>query len=76
MVGVPDPKYGEELCAWIKLKPGKTATEDEIRQYCRSQLALYKVPRYVKFVDSFSADRDRQDPEIQDPRNDARRAGA
>ncbi|HVW03315.1 MAG TPA: AMP-binding protein [Planctomycetaceae bacterium] len=53
VVGVPDPKYVEELCAWIRLKPGATATEDEIRQYCRSRLAHYKVPRYVRFVSEF-----------------------
>jgi fatty-acyl-CoA synthase len=53
VVGVPDKKYGEELCAWIKLKAGCTATEDEIRSFCRGSLAHYKVPRYVKFVDSF-----------------------
>jgi fatty-acyl-CoA synthase len=53
VVGVPDPKYVEELCAWIKLKPGQTASEEEIRQFCRSCLAHYKVPRYVRFVDSF-----------------------
>ncbi|MBW3595673.1 MAG: AMP-binding protein [Planctomycetes bacterium] len=51
--GVPDPKYGEELCAWIKLKQGATVAEDEIRDYCRGQLARFKVPRYVRFVDSF-----------------------
>lgn len=53
VVGVPDPKYGEELCAWIKLKTGQTATEDEIREFCRGQLAFFKVPRYVRFVDAF-----------------------
>ncbi len=53
VVGVPDKKYGEELCAWIKLKAGCTASEDEIREYCRKSLARYKVPRYVKFVDVF-----------------------
>lgn len=53
VVGVPDQKYGEELCAWIKLKPGKSATEDEIRCFCRAELAHYKVPRYVKFVDNY-----------------------
>jgi fatty-acyl-CoA synthase len=50
---VPDPKYGEELCAWIKLKAGQSATEDQIRDFCRAKLAHYKVPRYVRFVDSF-----------------------
>jgi fatty-acyl-CoA synthase len=53
VVGVPDPKYGEELCAWIKLKAGQTTTADDIRAFCRGQLAHFKVPRYVKFVDSF-----------------------
>ena len=49
--GVPDQKYGEEVCAWIVLKPGEAATEDEIRDFCREQIAHYKVPRYVRFVD-------------------------
>jgi fatty-acyl-CoA synthase len=54
VVGVPDAKYGEELCAWIKLKPGAAAvTDQEIRDFCRSKLAHYKIPRYVKFVESF-----------------------
>lgn len=53
VVGVPDPKFVEELCAWVKLKPGQSLTEDELRDYCRRSLAHYKVPRYVKFVDSF-----------------------
>lgn len=53
VVGVPDPKYVEELCAWIKLKTGATANEDEIRTLCRQKLSHFKVPRYVKFVDSF-----------------------
>ncbi len=53
VVGVPDAKYGEELCAWIKLKAGCQASEDEIRDFCRASLARFKVPRYVKFVDSF-----------------------
>jgi fatty-acyl-CoA synthase len=53
VVGVPDPKFGEELCAWIKLKPGAAISEDEIRDFCRAKLAKYKVPRYVKFVTAF-----------------------
>ncbi|MFN5154728.1 MAG: AMP-binding protein [Betaproteobacteria bacterium] len=48
--GVPDERYGEEVCAWIVLKPGAQATEDEIRAFCRDQIAHYKVPRYVRFV--------------------------
>jgi fatty-acyl-CoA synthase len=51
--GVPDARYGEELCAWIKLKSGAACTEDEIRQFCRGELAHYKTPRYVRFVESF-----------------------
>jgi fatty-acyl-CoA synthase len=51
--GVPDQKYGEELCAWIRLREGQTATEDEIRAYCKDRIAHYKVPRYVRFVDGF-----------------------
>ena len=49
--GVPDPKYGEEICAWVVLKAGERATDDEIRDYCRGQIAHYKIPRYVRFVD-------------------------
>jgi len=48
--GVPDDRLGEELCAWIVLKPGTTADEDEITAYCRDQIAHYKIPRYVRFV--------------------------
>ena len=49
--GVPDSRYGEELCAWIIPKPGQTCTEAEVRDYCRDQIAHYKVPRYIRFVD-------------------------
>ena len=48
--GVPDPKYGEEVCAWIVLKPGQQATEEEIRTFCQGQIAHYKIPRYIRFV--------------------------
>jgi fatty-acyl-CoA synthase len=51
--GVPDARFGEEVCAWIVLKPGQSATEDEIRTYCRERIAHYKVPRYVRFVADF-----------------------
>ena len=51
--GVPDPKYGEEVCAWIKLKPGASATAEEIRGFCEGRIAHFKVPRYIKFVDDF-----------------------
>jgi fatty-acyl-CoA synthase len=53
VVGVPDIKFGEELCAWVRLKPGETATEEEIIAFCRGQIAHYKIPRFVKFVDEF-----------------------
>jgi fatty-acyl-CoA synthase len=53
VVGVPDPRFGEELCAWVRRKEGATVTEEEIREYCRGHLAHYKVPRYVRFVDEF-----------------------
>lgn len=53
IVGLPDPKYGEELCAWVKPKAGASLTEEEVREYCRANLAHFKVPRYVCFVDSF-----------------------
>ena len=53
MVGVPDPKFGEELCAWVKLKQGAACSEAEMRDFCRGKLAHFKVPRYLKFVDAF-----------------------
>ena len=53
VVGVPDPKYGEAVCACIRLRDGMTATEEEIREFCRGAIAHYKVPRYVRFLDSF-----------------------
>jgi len=53
VVGVPDPKYGEELCAWIIPKPGTAPTEDDIRAFCQGQIAHYKIPRYIRFVPSF-----------------------
>jgi fatty-acyl-CoA synthase len=49
--GVPDAKYGEEVCAWIVLKSGQQSSTEEIREFCRDQIAHYKVPRYVRFVD-------------------------
>ena len=53
VVGLPDQKYGEELCAWIIAKPGARPTEEDIRAFCRGQIAHYKVPRYIRFVTSF-----------------------
>ena len=53
VIGVPDEAYGEAVMAWVVLKQGQTASEDEIREYCRGAIAHYKVPRYVKFTDGF-----------------------
>jgi fatty-acyl-CoA synthase len=53
VVGVPDEKYGEELCACIKLKSGPRPPEAELREFCRGQIAHFKIPRYVRFVDVF-----------------------
>jgi len=52
-IGVPDPKYGEELCACIVLRPGLECDADEIRDFCKGQIAHYKIPRYIRFVSGF-----------------------
>jgi fatty-acyl-CoA synthase len=51
--GVPDAKYGEEIVAWVQLREGATVTEGELREFCRGQIAHFKVPRYVRVVDEF-----------------------
>ncbi|MGH3318945.1 MAG: AMP-binding protein [Streptosporangiaceae bacterium] len=53
VIGVPDAKYGEELCAWVRLREGERVGADELRRFCRGKLAHFKVPRYVTFVDDF-----------------------
>jgi fatty-acyl-CoA synthase len=53
VVGVPDERFGEELCAWVRLRDGATLAEGDVREYCRGRLAHFKVPRYVLFVDEF-----------------------
>ena len=53
VIGVPDPRYGEETCAWIKLHTGQSATPEEIREFCKGQIAHYKIPRYIEFVAEF-----------------------
>ena len=53
VIGVPDIKYGEELMAWVKLRPGASLTADELRAFCKGKIATYKIPRYWKFVDAF-----------------------
>jgi fatty-acyl-CoA synthase len=53
VIGVPDERMGEELMAWVILREGASATEDDLREFCRSRIAHFKVPRYVHFVDEF-----------------------
>jgi fatty-acyl-CoA synthase len=53
VVGIPDERMGEELCAWVRLKPGAEASADDMREFCRGQIAHYKVPRYVRIVGEF-----------------------
>jgi fatty-acyl-CoA synthase len=53
VIGVPDPKFGEELCAWIVPKPGQSLTAEAVRAFCQGQIAHYKIPRHIKFVEGF-----------------------
>jgi fatty-acyl-CoA synthase len=54
VIGVPDEKYGEEICAWIRMKPGRTALDaDAVKAFATGKLAHYKIPRYVHIVDEF-----------------------
>jgi fatty-acyl-CoA synthase len=53
VIGVPDERYGEELMAWVTVSPGATLDSEEVRDFCRGQIAHFKVPRYVKLVDGF-----------------------
>ncbi|MDI3280279.1 MAG: AMP-binding protein [Bacillota bacterium] len=53
VVGVPSLKYGEEVMAYIRLKPGVQATEEEIREFFQARISRHKIPRYIKFVDSY-----------------------
>jgi fatty-acyl-CoA synthase len=53
VIGVPDEKYGEELCAWVQLKPDVEATAEELQDFCRGQIATVKIPRYIHFTTSF-----------------------
>ena len=53
VIGLPDPKYGEEIMAWVKVKPGEQVSAEELIAFCRGQIAHYKVPRHFKFVDAF-----------------------
>ncbi len=53
IIGIPDERFGEQLCAWIKLRDGRSATTEQIQDFCKGQIAHFKIPHYVKFVDSF-----------------------
>ena len=53
VIGVPDERFGEELCAWVKLRPGGELTADEVRAYCVGKIAHYKIPRYIRFTSEF-----------------------
>ncbi len=51
VVGLPDERSGEKVKAYLKLKPGETVTEDEIRQFCKENMAAYKRPKFIEFRD-------------------------
>ncbi len=51
--GVPDAKYGEEICAWVKLRDGESASAEELREFCQGSIAHFKIPRYIEFVEDF-----------------------
>ncbi|WP_432777009.1 AMP-binding protein [Brevibacillus gelatini] len=53
IVGVPDAKYGEQVLACIRVKPGETLTEEEVLAYCEGKIARFKTPRYIQFVDEY-----------------------
>ena len=53
VIGVPDARYGEEICAWIKLRPGQQLTEEELREFCTGQIAHFKIPRYLRITADF-----------------------
>ena len=53
IIGVPDARYGEELCAWVKLRPGQDLTEQDLRAYCTGKIAHFKIPRYLRVTGDF-----------------------
>jgi fatty-acyl-CoA synthase len=53
VIGLPDAKLGETVVAWVQLAPGATATEEDIRNFCRSKIAYFKIPQFIRFVDGF-----------------------
>src|SRR4029077_7554542 len=55
VIGVPDVKYGEAVCAWVRLRANMSATAEELQQFCRGHIATYKIPRYFRFTTEFPA---------------------
>jgi fatty-acyl-CoA synthase len=53
VIGVPDTRFGEEIMAWVKVRPGAELTDEDVRSFCRGRIAHFKVPRYVRFADDF-----------------------
>jgi fatty-acyl-CoA synthase len=53
VIGVPDRHYGQAVCAWIRLRDGEVATEEELREFCRGEIATYKIPRYIRFTTDY-----------------------
>ncbi|KAK2178700.1 hypothetical protein NP493_533g01030 [Ridgeia piscesae] len=53
VIGVPDERFGEEVCAWVRLKDNVEATAEEIKQFCKGKVSHFKIPRYIRFVDEF-----------------------
>jgi fatty-acyl-CoA synthase len=53
VVGLPDRRFGEEICVWVRLRQGSTLDEEEVKDFCRGKIAHFKVPRYVVFVEQF-----------------------
>jgi fatty-acyl-CoA synthase len=53
VIGVPSEKFGEEVMAWIKIKSGHNITPEHLDEFCRHQIAHYKIPKYWKFVNAF-----------------------
>ena len=51
--GVPDEKYGEQVCAWVRVRPGQTLTEEDVQGFCRDQITHFKIPRHIRFVEEF-----------------------
>jgi fatty-acyl-CoA synthase len=51
--GIPDPKMGEEICAWIQVRDGQTLSENDVKSYCKGQITHFKIPKHIRFVDDF-----------------------